>query len=1388
MTPSGARRPRRLTSAVAGVSVTVLHVVRSYPLSTVVVPLLLLLALLGLGLFGVLSASNAQANGNKAKVVSIAESSAFIIETKFAAAVAPMRLLQAAVQYRPAHDAAVLLVNGLAPDLVAETPPGSVLSLALLPAGVMVMSYPNNSMAPGVNIFEGLNVNGSSSVVTLPPPLVAEEALTAIRENRLVMTGPFLTATGRMVGVLQPIFVRVANENATFNGAHASPSSSTLMGLCGDACGYNSTTKMRWWGLASISISVEALLSGRDSPRAALEHMGFNYRLASDMAAARVVTTEPERRMLRVVTQSAAPPREPVDVGINLLGHTWTLSVSTGGPWTPAWTAWAIAAVVVASVTISALLACVVIAWRKHQMLLEALLPKEVIREMEADRQLRLKPPVFIAETPAQILLGLLDGLLDGGEPDVKDIVFLRSALIRSIDFYTPLNLKSHIRESDLDADVIHSLLRQLASTGSGPDATCRRTSDGGLAVDELLFTAHINPSSILASHPDGFEGGGDDVGSPGVGRSTRLSRLAPLQDVGSPAVAGGDTAAADSRLLSHSPPAVTLPQQLCFDTIADALNIVLAPGLLGMASLHPSGAGGAGGTGGPGSSLGLCNSSGPRPCEPAPASLSFLSSLPCDHNTAAADAGGAGAGGAGAGGAAAGGADVCALRWDRGGTAQPYGAGLDSAWQPSGSSIRDVCAAPSGLRSSSSCGGAAAAAGTVTVTASGSERHEHLSGNAAGGHAAGFGAYADRHSSSVPAAMTRISCAGYPGGVASTTGSSLPVSAYTTPTPDLQLHMQGLQQHALAAAAALSATTAAAAPSAPADEGPASLPSATVAAGQQALQTRPGSMRRQGGGRNSAGNLSLAGILAALRSHARSSSCDGVAPPSGGAAAPNTAAGSAAAAVAISTGMQPLPLLQLNKSLGQQLQDTRTLSPPVLLHLHQQLAAGGSVGSRAPPQTPMQAPVDSPFHHTFDLTSLPAATMAFLNNQPQPLPPPPPPPALPPPPIIADVERVLARADEWCFDTWALDEVTQGHALSALGFYLLQRSGLLDKLGLNPLVVARLLRTIEAGYQPNPYHSATHAADVLQTLHVIIHGAGLHVHYLDRIQLLAVYFAAIVHDLGHPGLNNDFLIATGDALAVRYNDRAPLENHHAASLFELVARPELNALAVLTTAERAAFRKLVIELVLATDMKQHFAIISHFNTVHSLTAHTPGVGQQAAAATPPPAAGLLQRQRCSDIMAGPQSPRGPRAQRMASLEFEAAIASAAQATAPEHAPRPLDEPERLVTLQVCLKAADIGHLGENSDVHERWLSGLEEEFFRQGDKEKAMGLPISPLFDRTKKGVSKSQVGFYDFVALPLVHALASAFPGAKPIEAAFNRNYMHWKAIEAKQSTPTN
>lgn len=68
---------------------------------------------------------------------------------------------------------------------------------------------------------------------------------------------------------------------------------------------------------------------------------------------------------------------------------------------------------------------------------------------------------------------------------------------------------------------------------------------------------------------------------------------------------------------------------------------------------------------------------------------------------------------------------------------------------------------------------------------------------------------------------------------------------------------------------------------------------------------------------------------------------------------------------------------------------------------------------------------------------------------------------------------------------------------------------------------------------------------------------------------------------------------------------------------------------------------------------------------------------------------------------------------------------------------------------------------------------------------ERDRGLPVSFLMDRFKPGVLDSQVGFFDFVALPLFETLADAFPSARPMSESVRANRVRWAELEEKKAT---
>lgn len=244
-----------------------------------------------------------------------------------------------------------------------------------------------------------------------------------------------------------------------------------------------------------------------------------------------------------------------------------------------------------------------------------------------------------------------------------------------------------------------------------------------------------------------------------------------------------------------------------------------------------------------------------------------------------------------------------------------------------------------------------------------------------------------------------------------------------------------------------------------------------------------------------------------------------------------------------------------------------------------------------------------------------------------------------------------------------------------------MQRYNLPNKLRISITALQNFLEQMEMGYSKyrNPYHNLIHAADVLQTTYQIIYSCGL-MNWLTDHELFAMFIAAIIHDFEHTGTSNNFHIQSRSEVALIYNDRAVLENHHVSAAFRLMRNEEYNIISEFTSDEYRNFRLLVIEMVLATDMSSHFTQLKTMKSLLSM---------------------------------------------------------------PENV-------EKAKALALVLHCADISHPGKPWSIHQTWTQQLMEEFFKQGEKEKELGLPCSPLCDRENTLVAESQIGFIQYIVEP--------------------------------------
>ncbi|KAI4788620.1 hypothetical protein KUCAC02_035741 [Chaenocephalus aceratus] len=196
-----------------------------------------------------------------------------------------------------------------------------------------------------------------------------------------------------------------------------------------------------------------------------------------------------------------------------------------------------------------------------------------------------------------------------------------------------------------------------------------------------------------------------------------------------------------------------------------------------------------------------------------------------------------------------------------------------------------------------------------------------------------------------------------------------------------------------------------------------------------------------------------------------------------------------------------------------------------------------------------------------------------------------------------------LKEVDHWSFDVFSFHEATGDHALKFLVYDLLNRYDLINRFRIPVQALVQFVEALESGYSKhrNPYHNLTHAADVTQTAHCLMLHTGL-MHWLSELEILAMVFAAAIHDFEHTGTTNNFHIHTRSEVAILYNDRSILENHHVSAAYRLMAEDDMNILVNLNKDDWRELRALVIEMVMSTDMSCHFQQIKTMKTALTQT------------------------------------------------------------------------------------------------------------------------------------------------------------------------------------------
>lgn len=307
---------------------------------------------------------------------------------------------------------------------------------------------------------------------------------------------------------------------------------------------------------------------------------------------------------------------------------------------------------------------------------------------------------------------------------------------------------------------------------------------------------------------------------------------------------------------------------------------------------------------------------------------------------------------------------------------------------------------------------------------------------------------------------------------------------------------------------------------------------------------------------------------------------------------------------------------------------------------------------------------------------------------------------------IFADVGRNPMYTSWTSFDVYKFaSECERGRKgpLQTLSMGLFDRFNLFNALPLDRNSVSNFIADIERKYRDNDYHNRVHATDVTQAAAYLIETSLES--QIEPIHTFAMLVAAMSHDVGHPGVNNTFLVNCKSAEAERWNDVSVNENGHLFTAFSLLKKHAV--LAKFTDSEQLDLKKWLQKMIMYTDMEFH---------------------------------GELTQRMLKEI-------KDEQDEETNSI-------------------KPIKQWQNIwVPLAFALHCADISNPARPYELALAWAQAVTAEFYKQGDRQRKLEMRVEPFMDRSLAGpasTQSNQLGFIKFVVKPSLCVLEAFMPAA--------------------------